>query len=145
MRIMVILSVLLMQLFLGATCSWPVYVQHIRRTVGISQTQALLLLTSPFILTSSAGLHIFAIMSGFNYGEVLVVYVGSVARIWGADKVDSIYGWLFSANIPGEVAPLFVVFFYDITSGFTIPLYFICTIIFVAIVTLSYHKDSFAS
>ena len=107
--------------------------------------QALLLLTSPFILTSATGLQIFAIISGFNYGGVLVVYAGSVARIWGADKVGTIYGWLFSANIPGAVAPLFAGFFYDITGSFTIPLYLIGAIIFVAIVTLRYHKESFAA
>ena len=108
-------------------------------------SQALLLFASPFILTSSAGLQIFALISGFNYGGVLVVYAGSVARIWGADKVGSIYGWLFSANIPGAVAPLFAGFCYETTGSFTIPMYTIGAIILMAIITLKFNKNSFAT
>ena len=40
MRIMIILSALLMQLCLGATYSWSVYVQHLKTIVGITQAQA---------------------------------------------------------------------------------------------------------
>ena len=40
MRIMIILSALLMQLCLGATYSWSVYIQNIKSLMGISQTQA---------------------------------------------------------------------------------------------------------
>ena len=107
--------------------------------------QALLLFASPLILTSSAGLQIFALISGFNYGGVLVVYAGSVARIWGDDKVGSIYGWLFSANIPGAVAPLFAGYCYDLTGNFTIPMTTIAIIILAAIVLLNLNKKSFAT
>ncbi|MCF6266230.1 MAG: MFS transporter [Desulfuromusa sp.] len=108
-------------------------------------SQALLLFASPFILTSSLGLQIFALTAGFNYGGVLVVYAGSVARIWGADKVGSIYGWLFSANIPGAVAPLFAGYFYDITGSFTVPMSIIATIILSAIILLNFNKNSFVT
>ena len=106
-------------------------------------SQAILLFASPFILTSSTGLQIFSLIAGFNYGGVLVIYAGSVAGIWGADKVGSIYGWMFSANIPGAVAPLFAGFFFDLTGSFTIPMYVIGIIILIAIVTYRFNKNSF--
>lgn len=108
-------------------------------------SQALLLFASPLIVTSSAGLQIFALIAGFNYGGILVVYAGSVARIWGANKVGSIYGWLFSANIPGAVAPLFAGYFYDQTGNFTVPMYIIAVIILVAIIILKINKNSFVT
>lgn len=106
-------------------------------------SQAVLLFMSPFILTSATGLQIFAILSGFNYGGVLVIYAGSVARIWGADKVGSIYGWLFSSNIPGAVAPLFAGYIYDRSGSFTIPLSIIGMIILAAILLLQLNKQQF--
>ena len=106
--------------------------------------QALLLFTAPIILTSATGLQFFAAVAGFNYGGVLVIYAGSVARIWGADKVGSIYGWLFSSNIPGAVAPLFAGYFYDRTGSFTIPMYVLATIILVAIFLLRCNRLLFA-
>jgi OFA family oxalate/formate antiporter-like MFS transporter len=107
-------------------------------------SQALLLLASPVIVTSPFGLQVFAAIAGFNYGGVLVIYAGSVARVWGADKVGSIYGWLFSANIPGAVAPLFAGYFYDKTGSFTIPLYTLAVIILVAIAILRLTKNRYA-
>ena len=107
-------------------------------------SQALLLFASPFIVTSPLGLQIFAAIAGFNYGGVLVIYAGSVARVWGADKVGSIYGWLFSANIPGAIAPLFAGYFYDKTGSFTIPLYTLAIIILIAIVILNMTKERYS-
>lgn len=104
-------------------------------------SQAALLFASPFIVTSPVGLQIFAAIAGFNYGGVLVIYAGSVARVWGADKVGSIYGWLFSSNIPGAVAPLFAGYCYDQTGSFTIPMYSIAIVILIAIVSINFtHK-----
>ena len=40
MRIMIILSALLMQVCLGATYSWSVYVHHIKTILNITQAQA---------------------------------------------------------------------------------------------------------
>ena len=107
-------------------------------------SQALLLFASPFIVTSPLGLQIFAAIAGFNYGGVLVIYAGSVARVWGADKVGSIYGWLFSANIPGAVAPLFAGYFYDKTGSFTIPLYTLAIIILISIAILNMTKERYS-
>lgn len=115
-----------------------------RRMIQINLlSQTALLFASPFILTSATGLQFFAILSGFNYGGVLVIYAGSVARIWGADKVGSIYGWLFSSNIPGAVAPLFAGYYYDRSGSFTTPLYIIGLIILSAIVLLQFNKEKF--
>jgi len=105
-------------------------------------SQAILLFASPLIVTSPLGLQIFALLAGFNYGGVLVVYAGSVARIWGADKVGSIYGWLFSANIPGAIAPIFAGYFYDLTGSFMIPMYIIGATILSAIIILNFNKNS---
>jgi OFA family oxalate/formate antiporter-like MFS transporter len=106
-------------------------------------SQAALLFASPFVVTSPFGLQLFAAIAGFNYGGVLVIYAGSVARVWGADKVGSIYGWLFSSNIPGAVAPLFAGYFYDLTGSFTIPLYTLGIIILIAVATMSFTKNRY--
>jgi OFA family oxalate/formate antiporter-like MFS transporter len=106
-------------------------------------SQAALLFASPFVVTSPFGLQLFAAIAGFNYGGVLVIYAGSVARVWGADKVGSSYGWLFSSNIPGAVAPLFAGYFYDLTGSFTIPLYTLGIIILIAVATMSFTKNRY--
>lgn len=98
--------------------------------------QAAILFLTPAILISGAGLQLFATLTGFNYGGVLVIYAGSVARIWGAQKVASIYGWLFSANIPGAIAPLVAGYYYDKTGSFTLPLICIGMLIMIAASTL---------
>ncbi|HMB15807.1 MAG TPA: MFS transporter [Pelovirga sp.] len=98
--------------------------------------QATTLFFTPVILTSGAGLQLFAILTGFNYGGVLVIYAGSVAKIWGAQRVASIYGWLFSANIPGAVAPLVAGYYYDKTGSFTLPLICLGVLITLAATTV---------
>jgi OFA family oxalate/formate antiporter-like MFS transporter len=80
--------------------------------------QAVVLLASPLILRSATGLLVFAVLTGFNYGGVLVIYASSAARIWGANNVGQVYGWLFSANIPAAVAPLAAGYTYDYAGSF---------------------------
>ncbi len=84
--------------------------------------QALVLLGAVFILKSTAGLWLFAVVTGFNYGGVLVLYVATVARRWGAHHTGQIYGWLFSANIPAAAAPLLAGLVFDRTGSFILPL-----------------------
>ncbi len=103
--------------------------------------QAAMLFLTPIILTSGAGLQLFAILTGFNYGGVLVIYAGSVARIWGAQNVASIYGWLFSANIPGALAPLAAGYYYDKTGSFTLPLVGIGLLIMIAATMLYWQRQ----
>lgn len=68
--------------------------------------QALLLLLHNHILRSDTGLMIFAALSGFNYGGILVLYASAAAERWGSQRISQIYGWLFSANIPAAAAPI---------------------------------------
>lgn len=103
--------------------------------------QAGILFLTPVILISGAGLQLFAILTGFNYGGVLVIYAGSVAKIWGAQRVASIYGWLFSANIPGAVAPLVAGYYYDKTGSFTVPLISLGVLITIAATTVYWHRQ----
>jgi OFA family oxalate/formate antiporter-like MFS transporter len=80
--------------------------------------QALVLLLSPYILVSPAGLLLFAVLTGFNYGGVLVLYASSVAQQWGAGAVGQVYGLLFSANIPAALAPLAAGLLFDAVGSF---------------------------
>jgi len=66
--------------------------------------QALVLLASGWLLKSAPGLNLFALLVGFNYGGVLVLYASTAARRWGAQRLGPTYGWLFSANIPASFA-----------------------------------------
>jgi OFA family oxalate/formate antiporter-like MFS transporter len=75
---------------------------------------------------------IMAVLTGFNYGGVLVVYVSSAARIWGNERVEQVYGYLFSANIPAAIAPILAGFAYDLFNGFTLALYIIAALMVAA-------------
>ncbi|MEF3255785.1 MAG: MFS transporter [Deferribacterales bacterium] len=105
--------------------------------------QAIILLLSPFLNQMEHGLQIFAMITGFNYGGVLVMYAGTVAKIWGVDKVGMGYGILFSSNIPGALAPLFAGYVYDKTDSFTIALYILAFLLLLGILAikrLKYYK-----
>lgn len=84
--------------------------------------QAILLFIFVSTLTTTFGFLTFAFLAGFNYGGVLVVYAGSTARIWGNEHVGQVYGWLFSANIPAALSPVFAGYGFDRTGRFTTPL-----------------------
>jgi OFA family oxalate/formate antiporter-like MFS transporter len=71
---------------------------------------------SAFLLEGRYGIVAFALLTGFNYGGVLVVYASSVARLWGAERVGQVYGLLFSANILASPAPIFAGWAYDATG-----------------------------
>jgi OFA family oxalate/formate antiporter-like MFS transporter len=83
--------------------------------------QAAVLLCGPWFLRSEPGLLVFALLTGLNYGGVLVVYAASAARIWGDENVGQVYGWLFSSNAPAALAPFLAGLAYD-RGGFTAPL-----------------------
>jgi len=84
--------------------------------------QAMLLFCSFYILRSETGLLVFAFISGFNYGGVLVLYASTTARIWGVRHVGQVYGLLFSANIPAAISPILSGYGYDYLGSFTFPL-----------------------
>ena len=85
--------------------------------------QAALLFCSFFILSSETGLLVFAFISGFNFGGVLVLYASTTARIWGIRHVGQVYGLLFSANIPAAISPMLSGYGYDYLGSFTLPLF----------------------
>ena len=90
-----------------------------RATVGANLLlQAAVLLLGPWILVSSTGLLLFAALTGFNYGGVLVLYASSVALHWGSVGVGQVYGLLFSVNIPAALAPLAAGLLFDATASF---------------------------
>jgi MFS transporter, OFA family, oxalate/formate antiporter len=80
--------------------------------------QAAILAAAPFLITSVPGFWAFALITGFNYGGVLVIFVSSAARSWGAGHVSRVYGWLFTANIPAALAPIVAGVVFDITGDF---------------------------
>jgi OFA family oxalate/formate antiporter-like MFS transporter len=80
--------------------------------------QAVVLLLSTIVLRSETGLAFFAILSGFNYGGILVLYASETAEQWGRERFSQVYGWLFSANIPAAVAPILAGMVFDYTGRF---------------------------
>lgn len=84
--------------------------------------QAAVVLSSYWILQSPNGLKIFALLTGFNYGGVLVLYASSVAHIWGSVRVGQIYGWVFFSNVPASLSPALTGWSYDLFGSFTLPL-----------------------
>ncbi|BHH82813.1 MFS transporter [Desulforhopalus sp. 52FAK] len=102
--------------------------------------QALLLAAAPTLLTTATGFLVVATLSGFNYGGVLVIYVSTASRCWGADRVSQIYGWLFSSNIPASLSPILAGHIFDIFNSFTVALYGLSALLFIGI--LYAHKMS---
>ena len=105
--------------------TWGMVFDRVRSAGAIRANllfQGAVVLAAPWILTSEAGLWCFALLAGFNYGGVLVVYASTAARRWGAERVGQVYGWLFSANIPAALAPILAGFAYDRSGSFTVPL-----------------------
>ena len=98
--------------------------------------QGTILLLTPWILVSVKGLLLFAVLTGFNYGGVLVVYASKVAHAWGSAAVGQVYGVLFSANIPAALAPIVAGMLYDLAGSFIPALYAIALLIIAAAVWL---------
>ena len=71
-----------------------------------------------WLLRSEEGFLAFALLTGFNYGGVLVIYASSVARLWGGEHVGQVYGVLFSANIVAAGAPVLAGFSFGLTGSF---------------------------
>jgi MFS transporter, OFA family, oxalate/formate antiporter len=100
--------------------------------IGNLLCQAMVLMLSPWILISDKGLLMFALLTGFNFGGVLVVYASSVAHMWGSAAVSQIYGVMFSANIPAALAPVAAGVLFDMTGSFIPALYMIALLIVAA-------------
>ena len=88
---------------------WGAVFDRIQSAVAIRANlvlQALAAAGGIWLLRTQEGFLAFALLTGFNYGGVLVVYASSVARIWGREHVGQVYGVLFSANIIAAGAPV---------------------------------------
>jgi len=107
---------------LGRVC-WGALFDRIQSATAIRInlfSQMLVLLLMPWLILLPAGLLIFALLTGFNYGGVLVIYASATARIWGHEQVGPIYGILFSANILAALSPVIAGLAYDITGNFNL-------------------------
>ncbi len=115
--------------------TWGIIFDRLRSTTAIQANlicQAVVLSGSQWILQSNAGLMVFALLTGFNYGGVLVIYASSAARAWGNNHVGQVYGWIFAANIPAALSPIIAGSLYDYTQSFTLPLGIIAAMMAVA-------------
>jgi len=105
--------------------AWGMIFDRARASIVIQANligQALILFCSFYILRSDTGLLVFAFLTGFSYGGVLVLYASTSARLWGSLNVGQIYSLLFSANIPAAMSPILAGYGYDYLGSFTFPL-----------------------
>ncbi len=61
---------------------------------------------------------VFAALTGFHYGGMLVLYASTAARRWGLQHMGQVYGLLFTANILAAPAPMIAGFSLDGTGSF---------------------------
>jgi len=112
------------------------------RSTAILQANLLLqagvLLLHTWLLRSSTGLMLFAVLSGFNYGGILVLYASAAAETWGSERISQVYGWLFSANIPAAVAPLFAGMVFDRLGSFAPVLWGIAGLMVCGVLSLGF-------
>jgi OFA family oxalate/formate antiporter-like MFS transporter len=124
--------------------TWGVIFDTVKSATAIQGNlicQALVLLSAFLILRSAMGLQVFAFFSGFNYGGVLVVYASSTARTWGAERVGQVYSWLFSANIPAALSPIWAGYCYDRLGSFTLPLSVIGVLLLLSSLLVQKTRD----
>lgn len=114
---------------------WGMFFDRVKAATAIKSNlllQSCVLATAPTLLSSASGFLLVATLTGFNYGGVLVIYVSSASRCWGAEKVSQIYGWLFSSNIPASLAPILAGLVFDALNSFDMALYTLAGLLFFA-------------
>jgi OFA family oxalate/formate antiporter-like MFS transporter len=117
--------------------AWGMVFDRVQSSTAIQANlllQALVLLAAPVMLQSVVGFWCFALFTGFNYGGVLVLYVASASRCWGAERVSHIYGWLFSSNIAASFSPIMAGLVFDSFHSFTPALYGLAGLLLVCTV-----------
>lgn len=114
---------------------WGMFFDRVKAATAIKSNlllQSCVFATAPTLLSSASGFLLVATLTGFNYGGVLVIYVSSASRCWGAEKVSQIYGWLFSSNIPASLAPILAGLVFDALNSFDMALYTLAGLLFFA-------------
>lgn len=102
--------------------------------------QAAVLAVHPWLLGSTVGLSVLAMVAGFNYGGVLVLYASSAGRRWGARHVGRVYGWLFSSNMLASVAPLLAAVAFDRLGTFRESLLVLAALLVAAAVCVRFEE-----
>lgn len=105
-------------------------------------SQAVVLILAHWMLAGETGLKIFALLTGFNYGGILVLYASSVAHVWGPQRVSQIYSWVFSANIFASQAPFLMGLGYDRMGSFTVPLLIVGILLAAALFLVNSIKSA---
>ncbi|GAB6191877.1 MFS transporter [Desulfocastanea catecholica] len=117
--------------------AWGMVFDRVQSATAIQANllfQAMVLLAAPAMLQSVAGFWCFALFTGFNYGGVLVLYVSSASRCWGAERVSQMYGWLFSSNIAASFSPIMAGLVFDRLHSFTPALFGLAGLLLVCTV-----------
>lgn len=105
---------------------WGLLFDRVKSATAIQTNllfQAVVLCFAPLLLKSTSGFLLFAFLTGLNYGGVLVLYVSTASRCWGADKVGKIYSILFSSNIPASFSPILAGIIFDTFHSFNIAMF----------------------
>ena len=101
--------------------AWGAIFDRLRSSTAVRANlflQSVVAASGIWLLTSEEGFLAFALLTGFNYGGVLVIFASCVARLWGGEHVGQVYGVLFSANIVAACAPILAGFSFGLTSTF---------------------------
>lgn len=87
--------------------------------VGNLLFQAAVVGTAMWWLDSTPTLYVLAVLTGFNYGGVLVLYASEVGRIWGPDCLGRVYGWLGFCNVLASPTPKIASWYFEETGRWT--------------------------
>ncbi len=119
---------------------WGALFDRLRSAVAVRSNlvlQALAAIAGIWLIRSEEGYLVFALITGFNYGGVLVVYASSVARIWGREHVGQVYGVLFAANIVAAGAPVLAGLSFGVTGSFNASLMILVILLAGAAILIS--------
>lgn len=124
---------------------WGMVFDRIRSATAIQANlllQAIVLLCAPSLVDSATGFLVIATLTGFNYGGVLVLYVSSASRRWGAERVSQVYGYLFSSNIPAAMSPIIAGMLFDTFDNFNMALYGLAGMLLLCTVVMHRRADA---
>lgn len=90
--------------------------------------QAILIACAVFMIKSAIGMYIFAALTGFNYGGVLVLYASVVGKVWGNAAVGPVYSKIFISNLIAAWLMAAISLLYD-SQGMLLPALIIAAIL----------------